>query len=235
VPHASVTLIDQRGRQIGRATTASDGSYAVRTPTAGNYVLVGSAPGHQPQVATLAVGASPLEFDLTLAGSGGLTGSVRAGGAPVTKALVVATDARGEVVGSATTDAGGGYRLAELVPGAYTVAVNAFGYRPTAGQADIRTGTPTVHDVELLPGAELRGTVRTRDGRPLTQAKVSLLDHAGDVVGALITGEDGAFAFTDLVGAQYTVIASGYPAAATQIAVDGANQEGIDISLAHHE
>ncbi|MFE2570820.1 carboxypeptidase-like regulatory domain-containing protein [Streptomyces mirabilis] len=46
----------------------------------------------------------------------------------------------------------------------------------------------------------LRGTVRssTPDGRPVSEARVTLLDPAGDVVGIALTAEDGSYAFTGL-------------------------------------
>ncbi len=45
----------------------------------------------------------------------------------------------------------------------------------------------------------LRGTVRTTaGGRPVSGARVTLLDPAGDVVAMTLTGEDGSYSFSDL-------------------------------------
>ncbi len=46
---------------------------------------------------------------------------------------------------------------------------------------------------------------------PLADARVTLIDAAGNVVATATTGEDGAYAFTDLDAGEYTVIATGYP------------------------
>jgi EmrB/QacA subfamily drug resistance transporter len=233
VARAAITLIDAGGRQVARATAREDGSYGVETPERGNFVLVGSAPGHQPQVATLAVGSTPVTYDLVLAGTGGLLGTVRDGeGKAVAGALVVATDGRGEVAGSATTGSDGGYKLADLVPGNYTVAVNAPGHRPSAELASV-AGEGTRFDIELRGAATVRGTIRDQDGRPVEDARVTLLDAAGNVVAAKVTGADGEYSFADLSGDEYTVIASGYAPVATPVSINGSGKDGLDVFLGH--
>ncbi|WP_030255249.1 MFS transporter [Streptomyces violens] len=233
VPEAAVTLIDAQGSQLGRATAAADGRYALATPAAGSYVLVGAAAGHQPRVTTLAVGEEPVAFDLMLAGTGGLEGTVRAGSSPVANALVVATDERGDVIESASSGEDGGYRLPSLVPGVYTLTASAEGYQPYAGIAEVSGGVPTRQDAVLQPAATLRGTVHSRTGAPLGEARVSLLDPAGNVVAVRTTGPDGAYAFTDLSGGEYTVVASGFPPVATPLTVGAAGHDGFDITLTH--
>ncbi|TKA08736.1 MFS transporter [Actinacidiphila oryziradicis] len=233
VPRTAVTLIDASGRQLARTIAAEDGRYSVDAPRRGSYVLVASASGHQPQVATLAVGSAPVDFDLVLAGVGGLAGTVRAAGTPLPGALVVVTDERGEVVGSTTSDADGGYLLAELVPGGYTLTVNATGHRPFSGPVLVAGAAPTRYDAELRSAAAIHGTVRNRAGQPVEDALVSLLDSAGSVVGTRTTGTDGAYAFTDLAGEEYTMIATGYPPVSARVTVAGSNLEGFDLSLGH--
>jgi EmrB/QacA subfamily drug resistance transporter len=234
VPGAVVTLIDPTGRQLGRATADSAGRYVLQVPTAGSYVLVGSAAGRQPQVATLAVGSSPLDYNLVLAGSAGLAGTVRSGDRPVAGALVVSTDQRGEVAGSTVTGADGGYRFGDLVAGEYVLTVSAQGHRPTAVAVAVGDIMAT-QDVFLAPAAAVRGTIRGRNGAPLADARVALLDPAGSVVATRTTGDDGEYSFPDLAGTDYTVVASGYPPVATPVRVDGAGQTGFDLLLGHEE
>ncbi|GAA4149595.1 MFS transporter [Actinomadura keratinilytica] len=234
VASAALTLIDVAGRQLGRAQTGPDGRYALRTPGPGTYVLIAASAEHEPQAATLVAGAKPLDFDLVLAGGGGLSGTVRdSAGAPVDGAMVVVTDVRGEVVGSARTAADGGYALRDIAAGAYTVAVSAEGHRPVALQAEVAGSGATRLDVELRPGVQVRGVVRNRAGEPVAEASVTLLDGAGTVVAHMITGPDGEYAFTDLTGGQYTVIASGYPPVATALTLTGDGPGGHDIELGH--
>ncbi|MCQ4041593.1 MFS transporter [Streptantibioticus rubrisoli] len=235
VPQAVVTLIDVGGRQLGRTTTEADGRYELDTPGSGTYVLIGSAGARQPQAATVVVGDAAVDFDLTLSGAAGLTGAVRAAtdGEPLPGALVVATDVRGEVVASGAAGVEGDFSFGELVPGSYTLAVSAEGHRPAALPVEVVTGTPNWYEVRLSPGARIRGTVRTPDGAPLDDARVTLLDPAGNVVGTSTTGADGEYGFSDLECGEYTVIASGYPPVATQVHLDGTGREGFDVDLAH--
>jgi EmrB/QacA subfamily drug resistance transporter len=148
VAHAAVTLLDPAGFRLDRATTHEDGSYAVHTVERGRLGLIGSAPGHQPQIATLAVDGEPVSYDpVLLAGPGGLVGTVRGpDGSAVAGARVVVTDQWGEVVGSATSGTGGGYRIDDLVPDTVTVTVTAAGRHP-------------VSDTVTVDGTDLPGLV----------------------------------------------------------------------------
>jgi EmrB/QacA subfamily drug resistance transporter len=233
VPQAAVTLISPSGRQLGATTAADDGRYAFAVPAAGSYVLIGSAAGHQPQAALINVGTGPLSHDLTLSRIPGLHGTVRAAGAPVPGALVVATDARGVVTGSIVSGADGGYRFTDLPPGDYALTVDATGHQPTATTIRVSDDLPTVQDVTLNPAATLRGSIRGLDGRPLNDARVTLIDPAGNVVAEHTTGEDGTYAFTDLTGHKYTVIASGYAPLATSVQLDTDDREDFDVYLSH--
>ena len=70
VPYAALTLIDTGGRQVGRGAAGEDGRYALSTPSAGSYVLIAAAGGHQPQAVSVAVSDRPVELDVVLGGAG---------------------------------------------------------------------------------------------------------------------------------------------------------------------
>ncbi|WP_406210042.1 MFS transporter [Streptomyces decoyicus] len=239
VPRSAVTLISLSGRQLGRAVAQANGSYALDAPGAGSYVLIAAADGHQPQASTVVVGDQPYGYDILLSGTSGLGGQVRsaATGEPVDGAMVVVTDVRGEVLATGMTGAEGHFAFDELAPGTFTVAVNAANHRPAALPVEIG-GQGTIRiEIDLLSGARVQGIVRAggQDGtrRPLPDARVTLVDAAGNVVATSTTGEDGAYAFTDLDAGDYTVIASGYPPVATGLAVDARGVDGYDVELAH--
>ncbi|MER7478927.1 MFS transporter [Streptomyces sp. NPDC126510] len=234
VPQAAVTLISLGGRQLGRSVAQADGSYAVDAPGAGSYVLIASADGFQPQASTVVVNGEPVAYDILLSGTSGLTGLVRAAesGQPVKDAMVIVTDVRGDLLANGTTGEQGEFSFAELVPGAVTVAVNAAGYRPRALPVEVGGTGVTRVEIDLDSGARVQGVVRAPHG-PLADARVTLVDQAGNVVGSATTGTDGAYAFTDLDGGEYTVIATGYPPVATALTVAGAGTDGHDIELAH--
>ncbi|MFJ4503551.1 MFS transporter [Streptomyces sp. NPDC088864] len=236
VGRAAVTLISLGGRQLGIAAAREDGGYALEAPGAGSYVLIASADGFQPQASTVVVGDEPLVYDILLAGTSGLAGTVRdaESGAPVADAVVVVTDVRGDVLTTGKSGASGEFAFGELVPGAVTVAVNAAGFRPLALPVEVGGQGVTRVDAALRAGALVQGVVRAGARRhPLPDARVTLVDAAGNVVAHATTGEDGAYAFTDLDAGEYTVVANGYPPVAGALTVAGHGVDGHDIELAH--
>ncbi|MFC5833604.1 MFS transporter [Nonomuraea insulae] len=236
VGHATLTLIDLHGHQLGRAMSLADGGYSIWAPGTGTYVLIASAAHRDPQVATLVVGEQPLDFNLILAGSSKLIGTVRdLEGKPVRGAVLVLTDVRGEVLSTSTTDPDGTYSFSGVSAGNYTLAVSADSYRPTAVFVETHGAGQTRQDVELRPGTRIRGTVRVREGAPLADARVTLLDAAGNVVGTTTTADDGAYAFADLTGGQYTLIATGYPPIADTVTINGRDDDDRDLWLAHKD
>jgi EmrB/QacA subfamily drug resistance transporter len=236
LPHAAVTLISLSGRQLGRSVAHADGSYAVDAPGSGTYVLIASADGFQPQASTVVVGGEPVAYDLLLSGTTGLKGIVRSSedGAPVQGAMVIVTDVRGDLLSTGTTVADGTFFVDELVPGPATVAVNAEGYRPHAVPIEIGATGITRVEVDLVTGARLTGVVKAAFG-PLADARVTLVDAAGNVVGTATTGADGAYAFADLDGGEYTVLATSYPPAAGAVNLTGHGVDGHEILLSHPE
>ncbi|WP_328641850.1 MFS transporter [Streptomyces canus] len=234
LPRAALTLIDVAGAQIGRGASGEDGRYALSTPGPGTYVLIAAAGGHQPQAVSVTVGERPVELDIVLGGAGRLAGRVRtADGTPVRDAAVTLTDVHGEVVATTRSGDEGGYAVTELVAGEYTLAASAPAFRPAALPVTVQASRETRQDVELAGGAVLRGTVRAGGGRSVEDARVTLLDVAGNVVDTLTTGPDGGFRFGDLSGGEYTVIAAGYPPVATVLQVGGGGRTERDLQLGH--
>ncbi|MFD8464858.1 DHA2 family efflux MFS transporter permease subunit [Streptomyces cyaneofuscatus] len=236
VARAALTLISLGGRQLGRSVARGDGGYTLDAPGSGSYVLIASADGFQPQASTVVVGEEPLAFDILLSGTSGLAGTVRAAesGTPVDGAMVIVTDVRGDVLATGTTGQAGEFTFGELVPGSVTVAVNAAGFRPLALPVEVGGQGVTRVEAALRAGALVRGVVRAGSARgPLADARVTLIDAAGNVVATATTGEDGAYAFTDLDAGEYSVIATGYPPVAGGLTVTGTGVDGHDIELAH--
>ncbi|MFE7116324.1 MFS transporter [Streptomyces sp. NPDC057654] len=234
VPRAALTLIDATGRQIGRGISEPDGRYALAAPGPGSYVLVAVAGRHQPRAVTVAVADRPVTLDLVLGGAGRLAGTVlTADGSPAPEALVTLTDAYGEAVATTRSGRDGGYALAELPAGEYTLAAGAPGFRPAALPVTVQPSRETRQDIELAGGAVLRGTVRAGGGRLVEEARVTLLDSAGNVVGAAMTGGDGIFRFIGLPAGEYTVIAAGYPPVATVLQVMGGGRTERDLQLGY--
>ncbi|KUO19973.1 MFS transporter [Streptomyces dysideae] len=249
VPRAALTLIDVVGQQVGRGASGEDGRYALSTPGSGAYILIAAAGGHQPQAVSVTVGERPVELDVVLGGAGRLAGNVlTADGTPVRDAAVTLTNVHGEVVATTRSGREGGYVITELVAGEYTLAAGAPAFRPAALPVTVQAARETRQNVELAGGAVLRGTVRAGGersemgppppggwGRPVEDARVTLLDAAGNVVDTRTTGPDGTFRFIDLASGEYTVIAAGYPPVATVLQVAGGDRTERDLQLGHED
>lgn len=225
LPGAVLTLIDHNGRQVARTSSAADGGYAISAATPGGYVLIVSAMGHQPTAVNVSVGERPQRVDLSLAGSGELTGVVRTAGhgTPLPGATVTVTDPRGgEVIGAAVTGGDGAYACHGVVSGVYTLVAAAEHRRPSAITLTVPDSGVLRQDIELSAVAVLTGSALADDGRGVPDALVSVLDAAGEVKATARTDENGRYVVADLLEGEYTVITRGYPPVTDQVSVSGA-------------
>ncbi|GHG40573.1 MULTISPECIES: MFS transporter [Amycolatopsis] len=236
VAGAALTLIDQRGRQVARATGAADGSYSVPSQGPGAYVLIVSAHGHQPQASSVVISNGPATVDVTLTGSGELTGTVRAAstGQPLPNVTVTLTDGRGEVNGAFITTADGTYAFVGVGAGAYTLVASGAGYRPFAVTLTVPDSGVLRHDVELASSVLLTGTARTEGDRVVPDARITVLDAEGNVAAVARTDGEGRYVVSDLPAGAYTVVASGYPPATSQVELTG-GEAGHDVRLSYDQ
>jgi EmrB/QacA subfamily drug resistance transporter len=216
---AALTLIDQRGRQVARAGAGGDGGYTINAPGAGTYVLIVSAGGHQPQASSVVVGQGPARLDLTLVGSGELSGIVRVAGrgTPFPGATVTLTDSRGEVTGASITTAEGAYTFHGVGAGTYTLVASAERMRPVATMLTVPDSGVLRQDLELSSAVVLAGTARTDGDRIVPDARITVLDAEGNVAAVARTDGEGQYVVSDLPEGDYTVVASGYPPATSQV------------------
>jgi EmrB/QacA subfamily drug resistance transporter len=234
---ATVTLIDPTGRQAGRGRTGPDGAYRIQAPGAGTFTLIAMANSHQPHASAVRIDGQPVELDVLLAGASRLTGTVRTTGTgmPLPGATVTLADLRGEVVAAGRTDDAGRYLIEDLAPGRYTLALSAPSCQPTALLVEVADGQETTQDAELRSGARVEGTARAATGTPVPDARVTLLDSDGNVAGVATTGPDGSYSFENLAEGDYTVIASGYPPAASRLQISSGQPHSHDVQLGHPE
>ncbi|WP_405484515.1 MFS transporter [Nocardia sp. NBC_00511] len=234
VPGAALTLIDQRGHQVSRATGGDDGSYRIDTPAQGGYVLIASAPGHMPAALNISVNGGDTRLDLTLQGSGELSGSVRSAGRgePLPNVTITLTDPRGEVVGAAISGVDGGYLCHGIGAGTYTLVASGTNLRPAASVLVIPGTGVLRHDIELTQMVALIGTVWA-DGAVVPNAQVTLLDETGVAIGDVRTGADGRYELPDLVQGEYTVIARGYPPVSSRVTLNGGEVDH-SVELGYH-
>ncbi len=237
LPGAALTLIDTDGRQVGRVGVDLDGGYLLDAPEPGSYVLITSAPEHQPLATAVRVRTGQSTVDVMLAGATVLHGVVLAadGHTPVTSARITLTDAGGEVVDSQPSASDGSYRFTGVRRGPATLVVSAPAFRPAALPLTLPATGEVRHDVELVGGAELSGVARNRGGAPVPDARITILDADGGVVTVTSTDAGGRYAVDDLAEGDYTVIASGYAPTAEHVRL-GAGQVGAhDVVLGYDE
>ncbi len=114
------------------------------------------------------------------------------------------------MIATGLTGTDGILTFAELVPGRPILAGTAAGYRPLALPVEVTAQGVTRTEAELSSGSQVQGVV-TVASRPPNDARVTLVDAAGDVMATATTGEDGCHGFTDLDGGEHTVMTAGFP------------------------
>ncbi|HJQ46499.1 MAG TPA: MFS transporter [Amycolatopsis sp.] len=235
LPEAAITLIDRGGRQLGRAVSQADGRYELDWPGGGHYVLLGTAAGYQPEAVPLTGGDTAVEFDIVFTGIGRLAGGVRDAvhGNPLAGATVAAIDTSGQVIRSSVTGDDGAFDLTNLTLGRHTVAVTAPGRQAVALPVEVTGGTAGRMTAELWPTPSVSGTVRSRQGRPLPDIQVSLLDPAGNIITSCLTDVDGSYYFTDVIVGEYTIMATGHAPATAALTVSKAGTDSFDLALGH--
>ncbi|WSG63561.1 carboxypeptidase-like regulatory domain-containing protein [Nocardia sp. NBC_01730] len=234
VPSAVLTLIDQRGHQVARAAGAVDGGYVISAPEVGSYVLIVSATGHQPAAVNVALGQRPQQLDLTLAGSGELSGVVRTAGhgEPLAGATITLTDLRGEVVGAAVSGRDGAYVCHDVVSGTYTLVAVVAHMRPAATTLTVPDTGVLRHDIELAAMGVVAGSAWAEGGRAVADIQITVLDAAGELTATARTDDNGRYVVADLPEGQYTIVARGYPPVTSQVTVSG-GEVGHDVRLGY--
>lgn len=235
VPEVALTLIDQRGHQVSRATGNQHGEYVIEPPAPGSYVLIVSAGGHQPAAVNVTVDGRPQRLDVPLQGSGEVSGVVRSAQdlRPLAGATITLTDIRGEVVGASVSDARGDYACQGVVSGVYTLVAVADRMRPAAITLTVPDSGVLTQDVELAAMSVLNGSVWA-SGRTVPDAQVIVQDAAGGILGTARTDDEGRYTVTDLAEGQYTVVTRGYPPVSSRVRITG-SQVSHDLELGYDQ
>ncbi|MGC9670490.1 carboxypeptidase regulatory-like domain-containing protein [Planosporangium sp. 12N6] len=162
-----------------------------------------------------------------------LTGRVEsADGRAVAGAVLTVTDFPGHQVARAVSGADGGYRLNLPSGGSYLVICAAEQHQPMAAMVSVGLGEVR-RDITLAGASVVEGRVLQHGGRPISGATVTLTDARGEVVGAAVTGPDGAYVLADLYPGEYVLTATAERTlpVARAVTVDGAGSHRFDVVL----
>ena len=215
IANASVQLLDENGTVLGSAVTDDNGNYAIGNLPEGTFVIKVSAAGFAILITgiILAPGeqVTGLTFSLT-PDPGNITGRITdsATGLPIIGAEVrVVLD--GILLASTVTDENGGYVLAGLAPGSYTVVADANGYGTKAVGVIVESGQTSSADLAISPlVGRIEGSLLDTDGNPITgnNIQVKLYDNNQVLLQSIVANADGTFAFVDVAPGTYTITAT---------------------------
>ncbi|HEX7806857.1 MAG TPA: carboxypeptidase regulatory-like domain-containing protein [Cellulomonas sp.] len=153
---------------VGTPTLGAVGTFVIPgLPTPGTYVVTFTATGFTPAtvVVDLTAGESKSGLAVTMVGGAGTVSGriVAPDGTGLGRATVTATGGPSAVTGtSLTTGTVGGFTLAGLKPGLYTLTVTLAGYAPQSVAVDLSTGVASPVSVTMRPSwGTVQGVVQT--------------------------------------------------------------------------
>jgi hypothetical protein len=149
---ATVTLLDDRGGDVAAGAADAEGRGELVAPSPGGYVLVSTAPGHQPGAVAITVSAEMAEADVLIARSASVSGSVHGEDGPIVGARVTLVQ-DGEAVDAVDTGTDGTYRIDDIGSGEYGLSVAAAGCEPVATLLEVADEADVRYDVELKPAS----------------------------------------------------------------------------------
>ena len=232
IPSTGSAAISPGGASLtGQYTTVTGiptGVYFIRAGTGADYIpqiyagidCVGGCPpftSGTPVVVTAGESISNINFSL-MPSRGALAGTVRSAttGAPLQGIFVDVYASGTGRIGTATSDASGGYDFPSLAPGHYfAVTRNYAGYvdqlylgrecwqaqcTPTSGTAIAVTGgTTTTVDFALVPGGTISGAVTTANGgAPIEGVLIAAFNSRGAFARSALTNARGEYTITGL-------------------------------------
>src|SRR6266851_1311350 len=197
------------------AVTDANGAYTIAGLAPGTYTATATASGYTSQSAsvTLTAGTTTTQNFALAPNPGTITGTVTDAGtaAPLAGATVSYSG------GSTTTNSSGGYTLANVTEGSYSVTASAIGYAAQSRTVTVGPGATATQNFALTPpNGAITGTVTSAaTGSAISGATVS---YSG---GSTTTNGTGQYTLSNVAPGTYslTASASGYSSASQSVTV----------------
>ncbi|MGM7702003.1 carboxypeptidase regulatory-like domain-containing protein [Pseudalkalibacillus sp. Hm43] len=209
-----VDVYNEDGILVFTTVTDANGFYQFTGLAALQFRIVTSSPIFQSQeVGVLVVSdeTSIVNFGLD-PNPGAITGTItdEETGARLVGAEVLVFFAQDIVpIAVALTDGLGQYTVSGLVPGTYTIVVNAVGYAENSTGSTVLTNQTTTTDLALISEiGSVSGTVLGTDGQPFKNAVIKIVDSNGVVVGTSAVNQDGSYSIGNLPPGTYSIRAA---------------------------
>ncbi|MCF6137924.1 carboxypeptidase regulatory-like domain-containing protein [Pseudalkalibacillus berkeleyi] len=109
-------------------------------------------------------------------------------------------------IAMALTDGLGEYTITGLVPGTYTIVVNAVGYTENSTGSTVLANQTTTTNLSLISESSgVSGTVLGTDGTPFKNAVIKIIDSNGVVIGTSAVNAEGFYSIGNLRPGTYSI------------------------------
>ena len=216
-----LTLNDKAANRSGRASDEGDGVMRVRGLLPGDYEVWAGCDGfvpeeRHPHVIVADHSVTGLRWQVSTGQT--IRGVVLDGGKPVPRVSVYA-DAKSDPnqprahqteTWGGQTDERGGFELAGLLPGRYTIGVSAYSPPRATPPKPIEVTLPKGQDldgvkIDLPATGEVKGHVRDEKGQPIPKLQITL--NSGVQYQYATAADDGSFSFPHVAAGEYRVMA----------------------------
>ncbi|MDI6917379.1 MAG: carboxypeptidase regulatory-like domain-containing protein [Thermoplasmatales archaeon] len=191
--------------------TDANGAYTLSGVAQGTHTVTASAAGYASSSAEVSVTAGQTSFHnftLTLLSeTGNISGRVTADGTGLNNATVTVEGAGL----TAQTNITGHYTVTGVPPGTYNVTASKSGYvSSTQTNVAVTAGNTTELNFTLTVSAEqqrgsISGTVKDKNGNPVSGATVKAYNASDMVAGTAYTNSTGGYTLSNLLPGTYTI------------------------------